>query len=341
MLSRKPYRSFCQQGDKTWIGAAMRSSLIAALACCSAFAQVSTPVPQASNPPLTPLRPSVQERLGYAANARLLIIHADDLGMAHSVNRATFEALEKGWITSSSILVPCPWFPEVVHFAQSHPNADLGIHLALNSEWIDYRWTPVSSREKVPSLLDPEGYMPLDETIVAKQASASEAALELKAQIDRALSSGIHVSHLDTHMTALVGSADLLRAYQAAGNKYGIPILVGDYRIPAGVTLSPRESLVQRVIGIEPGIAPNQWAAWYKNTLASVPPGVYELIVHLAYDDDEMRGITRDHPEWGAAWRQLDFDMVRSADFQNFLRTQGFILITWKQLAKALPADRQ
>jgi predicted glycoside hydrolase/deacetylase ChbG (UPF0249 family) len=282
----------------------------------------------------------VQERLGYPANARLLIIHADDLGMAHSVDRATFEALEKGWITSSSILVPCPWFPEVVHFAQAHPDADLGIHLALNSEWTDYRWGPVSSREKVPTLLDKDGYMPLDETIVARQANASEAALELQAQIDRALSSGIHISHLDTHMTALVGSPDLFRAYQSVGKKYRLPILVGDYKIPAGASLSPSESLVQRVIGIDPGIPPKDWVAWYKNTLAALPPGVYELIVHLAYDDDEMRGAARDHPDWGAAWRQLDLDMVKSADFQNFLHAQGFILITWRQLASALLSDR-
>src|SRR5262245_39768953 len=77
---------------------------------------------------------TVQERLGYPATARLLVIHADDLGMNHSVNRATFEALEKGWITSASILVPCPWFPEVARWAKDHPNADLGIHQALNSE---------------------------------------------------------------------------------------------------------------------------------------------------------------------------------------------------------------
>ncbi len=313
---------------------------VVALACCSAFAQVLNPPSQTSNPPLPPLHPSVQERLGYPANARLVIIHADDLGMAHSVNRATFEALEKGWITSSSILVPCPWFPEVVHFAQSHPEADLGIHLALNSEWIDYRWGPVSSKEKVPTLLDSEGYMPLDETIVAKQAKASEAALELQAQIDRALSSGIHISHLDTHMTALVGSPGLFGAYQSTGKKYRLPILVGDYKIPAGATLSPSESLVQRVIGINPGIAPKEWATWYKNTLAALPPGVYELIVHLGYDDDEMRGAARDHPDWGAAWRQLDFNMVKSADFQNFLQAHGFIRITWKQLAGALLSDR-
>lgn len=293
-------------------------------------------VAQNSTPPASPAKPTVQEQLGYPATARLLIIHSDDLGMSHSVNRATFEALEKGWITSSSILVPCPWFPEVAHFAQSHPDADLGIHLALNSEWTNYRWFPLSAKEKVPSLLDTEGYMPLEETTVGRQAKPAEASLELQAQIDRALAAGIHLSHLDTHMTALVQSPDLFHVYEQLGQKYHLPILVGDYRIPPGLVVSPQEMLVQRVIGIEPGVAPADWATWYKKTLDALQPGVYELIVHLAYDDDEMRGATGDHPDWGAAWRQHDFDMVKSADFQKFLHDQGFVLITWRQLAKAL-----
>jgi len=92
---------------------------------------------------------------------------------------------------------------------------------------------------------------------------------------------------------------------------------------------------VQRVLGIDPGIAPKDWADWYKKTLVALPPGVYEMIVHLGYDDDEMRGATWNHPDWGAAWRQSDFDMVRSPDFQKFLRDQGFIMVTWRDLAKA------
>ncbi len=105
---------------------------------------------------------TVQQRLGYPASARLLILHADDYGMDHSVNRATAEALERHWITSASILVPCPWFLEAANFAKAHPEADLGIHQALNSEWAEFRWGPVLSKDKVPSLLDAQGYFPLD-----------------------------------------------------------------------------------------------------------------------------------------------------------------------------------
>src|ERR1700682_2777417 len=157
---------------------------------------------------------TVQERLGYPASARLLVIHADDLGMNHSVNRATFEALGKRWITSASILVSCPWFPEVVKWAKEHPDADVGIHQALNSEWTTLRWGPVSPKDKVPSLLDPDGYLPLDTPDVGRNAKLPEVENELRAQIDRAQSAGIHLTHLDTHMGALFGSTDLYKVYQ-------------------------------------------------------------------------------------------------------------------------------
>jgi len=82
---------------------------------------------------------TVAERLGYPPNSRLLVIHADDFGMLHSVNKATIEALTNKWVTSASILVPCPWFPEVARVAHDHPDWDLGIHLALTSEWTPVR----------------------------------------------------------------------------------------------------------------------------------------------------------------------------------------------------------
>ena len=283
---------------------------------------------------------TVQERLGYPASARLLVIHADDLGMNNSVNRATFEALEKGWITSASILVPCPWFPEVARWAKRHPNADLGIHLALTSEWTDLRWGPISGAGRVPSLVDAHGYFPLDTPDVDQNAKMPDVEYELRAQIDRAKNAGIPVTHLDMHMAGMVSSGKLFGVYRKLRDKYKLPILLepsGTHGPPAGISVPADEITLQRVITMEPGVAPNNrdWLDWYKKRLAPLPPGVYQLIVHLAYDDEEMRGATWDHPDWGAAWRQRDLDMVKSAEFRQFLKEQGFVLVTWKDLAKA------
>ncbi len=285
---------------------------------------------------------TVQERLGYPASARLLIIHADDLGMNHSVNRATFEALEKGWITSASILVPCPWFPEVVRWAQQHPGADLGIHLALTSEWKDLRWGPVSSKDTVPNLLDSQGYLPLDTPEVGRNAKIPEAKTELRAQIDRARSLGIRPTHLDMHMAGMVSTPPLFEVYRQLRDEYQLPVLLefsGVHSAPAGSTVSAEEIPIRRVITMEPGVAANDWLDWYEKQLAALEPGVYQVIVHLAYDDDEMRGATWDHPDWGAAWRQRDLEMVRAPQFQKFLKDQRFVLIGWKDLAKLLPRN--
>jgi|HubBroStandDraft_6_1064221.scaffolds.fasta_scaffold169957_1 predicted glycoside hydrolase/deacetylase ChbG (UPF0249 family) len=289
----------------------------------------------AQGPPKT-----VQERLGYPASAKLLIIHADDFGGSHSINRATSEALEKGYITSASILVPCPWFMEAAEFAKAHPSADLGIHQALNSEWTEYRWGPVSSADQVPSLLDAQGYLPLDTPQVAKNAKPEEVERELRAQVDRAQKMGVHITHLDTHMAALFGTTDLYKIYLKMGHSYGLPILEEWEGVhgPLGVKPPVEEMLVQKVISIDPGVPAEKWAAWYEDQLKTLGPGVYQIIVHLAFDDDEMRGITKDHPDWGAAWRQHDFDMVKSAEFHQFLKDQGFTLVGWKDLAKALPS---
>ena len=281
---------------------------------------------------------TVQERLGYPATAKLLVIHADDFGGGHSINRATSEALEKGYITSASILVPCPWFPEALEFAKAHPDADLGIHQALNSEWVEYRWGPISSKDQVPSLLDADGYLPLDTPEVAKNAKPEEVERELRAQVDRAQKMGVHITHLDSHMAALFGSPDLYNVYLKMGHSYGVPILE-EWEGTHGPAVKPPpdEMLVQKVISIDPGVPAEKWTAWYEDQLKPLGPGVYQIIVHLAFDDEEMRGIAKDHPDWGAAWRQHDFDMVKSAEFHQFLKNQGFTLVGWKDLAKALP----
>lgn len=279
---------------------------------------------------------TLQERLGYPRDARLLIIHADDFGMSHSVNRATSEALTNRWITSASILVPCPWFPEVVAFARAHPDADLGIHMAVNSEWTPFRWGPVSGPGAVPSLLDKDGYLPLLEDMVVAQAKPAEVERELRAQVDKAKAAGIPLTHLDSHMATMFRSRAFFEVYRRMGATYKLPLLLERLGERGGEasfngTAQP-DAFVDRVLSISPGVSAADWENAYEKMLAPLPPGVYQLIVHLGYDDEEMRGATADHPDWGAAWRQQDLNLVKSESFRKFLADQKFVLVGWREL---------
>jgi hypothetical protein len=106
-------------------------------------------------------------------------------------------------------------------------------------------------------------------------------------------------------------------------------------KLPAGFDMNAVP--VDKVLQMTPGTPKEMWLAAYKKMLAPLPPGTYELIVHLAYDDDEIRAATFDHPDWGAQWRQNDLDTVRSSEFQKFLKDQHFILVTWGELGKTIP----
>src|SRR5689334_14110270 len=105
---------------------------------------------------------SLAEKLGFSRDAKLLIVHADDVGMTHSINAATIAALDTGLVNSASIMVPCPWFPEIADYAKSHPQVDFGLHLTLTSERVYYRWGPVASKDKLPTLVDENGYFHLN-----------------------------------------------------------------------------------------------------------------------------------------------------------------------------------
>jgi predicted glycoside hydrolase/deacetylase ChbG (UPF0249 family) len=309
--------------------------------CALALAFVAPMVAQEA-----PARPAktLAERLGYPANSRLLIIHADDFGMMHAVDTAIEEAFEKHWITSASILVPCPWFPEVAQWAKAHPEADLGIHLALNADWTSYRWPSIAPQSKVPSLLDADGYLPLTTEYVVAHAKMPEVEMETHAQVDKAKAAGVHITHVDTHMGTIVSTDDLIKVYLSTAQSYKVPAMLiqsrGDRATDlARFHLAPETIVLDNLIEIMPGVSKAEWLNAYKKMLQPLPPGTYQLVVHLAHNDAEMQGATFDHPDWGAEWRQNDFDLVRSAEFQQFLKDQGFILVSWKDLSKALPAN--
>ena len=277
---------------------------------------------------------TVAERLGYPANTKLLIIHADDLGVAHSENAASFDALDRGAVSSASAMVPTPWITEVAAYAKAHPNADLGLHLTLTSEWATYRWGSVAPADDVPSLLDPDGTFPRDEKTVAERAKLPEVERELRAQVERALALGIRPTHLDSHMGALFANPELIGTYAKVAREYGLPFLAlrGDPRAAPQPPLTPDDVLLDAVIIAGPEVRPEGWAAFYLKAVADLKPGLTEMIVHLGHDDSELQAVMVDHPDYGAAWRQRDYDVMTSPEFRKALKDNKVVVVTWRQL---------
>jgi len=282
---------------------------------------------------------SIAERLGYPANSKLLILHADDLAVAHSQDAASFAALDQGAVTSASIMIPCPWLTEVADYAKSHPNADLGLHLTLTSEWKTYRWGPVESKDKVPSLLDPSGYLWPETGPAVQHLKADEVELELRAQIERAIAFGIHPTHLDSHMGVLFARPDLFAVYVKLAHEYKLPYLafLGRNTPPALASLiSSKDPLVDAVVIANPSIQAANWQDFYGNAIKDLKPGLTEIIVHLAHDDAEFQAIAVDHLDYGSAWRQRDYDVMTSPEFKKLLEDNHVILVHWKDLQKLL-----
>ncbi len=277
---------------------------------------------------------SVAERLGYPAETKLLILHADDLGVAHSVNVASFDALDRGAISSASIMIPTPWVGEVAAYARAHPNADLGLHLTLTSEWETYRWGSVESKDKVKSLLDSAGTFPSETAPVTSKANSVEAERELRAQVERALALGIHPTHLDSHMGALFTSNDLIATYIKVAHHYRLPFLAMRGN-PPGVTtvpLSPNDVVLDNVIVASPDVPRDHWKEFYLNAIANLKPGLTEIIVHLGHDDAELQAVTVNHEPYGSAWRQRDYDVVTSPEFKKALEDNHVVLVRWRDL---------
>jgi predicted glycoside hydrolase/deacetylase ChbG (UPF0249 family) len=279
---------------------------------------------------------TVAERLGYPRDAKLLILHADDLGFTHSADAASFDALDKGVISSASIMVPTPWITEVAAYARAHPDADLGLHLTLTSEWDTYRWGSVESKDKVPSLLDPDGTFPNNDSVVAARAKIEEIELELRAQIQRAMALGIRPTHLDSHMFSLLATPALLATYVKIAHEYRLPFLAlrgnpfGAASMPLGANDIPLDALIQEF----EESTPEKWMEFYVNAIANLKPGLTEIIVHLGHDDAELQAVTVNQRPWGSAWRQRDYDVVNSPEFKKALQDNKIILIKWRDLQK-------
>ncbi len=291
----------------------------------------------------TPIIPgagqALQVRLGYPADAKLLILNADDLAVSHSEDDASFSALDGKLVSSATAMVPCPWFTEVAAYARAHPDADIGLHLTLTAEWQTFRWGPIAPRALVPSLVGPDGYFYPNSGEVAKHAKLDEVEIEIRAQIERAKAMGLTPSHLDAHMHVLYATPELFGVLQKVAREYKLPIRMArnetifQSKLPL---LAPGDPIPDAIFSPGADVPVTGWTDYYVNVIRNLQPGVTEIFVHLAHDDVETQAITVNHPDWGAAWRQRDLQAVSSPEFRKALEANHVIVIGWHDIKKIL-----
>jgi chitin disaccharide deacetylase len=280
---------------------------------------------------------TIQERLGYPKSTKLLIIHADDIGVSHSENVASIQAMEKGVVNSGSIMVPCPWFPEIAVYAKDHPGIDLGLHLTLTAEWKNYKWGPVLNDE-VKSLLTDKGFLTDGSVNLAQTAKIEEVEKELRAQIERSIQFGIDPTHFDSHMGILFQSPALLQTYIKLGREYKVPVLLANRggNIDIKQFINDKDVITDQVYIATPADYAKGSRNFYVNVFKSIQPGLNCILLHAAFDDAEMQAVTIDHPDYGAAWRQADFDFFTSEECRKLIKEQNIQLITWKEIRDKL-----
>ena len=281
---------------------------------------------------------SLGKRLGYGKHKRLLIVHADDLGIANAVNAAFVSGLATGLINSGSVIVPGRALAEIAAFARGHAEADIGLHLTLTSDSAAEPWAPAASPSEVPSLVDARGNL-LPRWKPETRVDPREVEIELRGQIEKAYAAGIRPTHLDSHRFRLhLSGPAIFEVYLRVAREYRLPVMVPRHwfsRVPyLQPSLTDQDVVLDRMVIIKGEVRPEQWAAFYRNSLESLPPGVSEFLIHPGYDNAELQEFFEHRLAWGAAWRQRDFDFFTSGEFRDLLSRLDIELITWREVAE-------
>ena len=283
------------------------------------------------------------DRLGWPPGKRVVIFHADDIGMCYEANLAAQRALTSGNYRSAAAMVPCPWFNEMAAWCVAHPEHDVGLHLTLTSEWRFYRWGPVAPREKVKGLLDPLGYLFRDVGSVARSATAEEVAAEIRAQLARARKLGMQPSHMDTHMGTVYARGDYTLAYLQTAMEEHIPAMV--------IEMTPRtiekfkkqgypitENTIKMLTrytlpklddfhSIGEGKTYTEKRQKLLEQLRLFPPGLHEIIYHPSIETEGLKNITN-------SWQQRVWENELLADpiVQRFIKENELIVTDWKEV---------
>ena len=281
------------------------------------------------------------EQLGYKPTDRLLIINNNDAGMCHSANLATIEGMEKGLITTSTIMAPCPWVSEIAEYAKDHPEKDFGVHLTHTSEWKYYRWGSVAPKDQVMGLIDEQGYLHRGIQAVYENATPEEALIEGRAQIQKLIEAGVPLTHIDSHMGTVQINLEYFKVYIQLAAEFNLPMRMASYqtmeRYGAGNGKMRDELkakgfvftdyyIYDEVSGGEYGKANTK--EFWTNMIKNLKPGITELFVHATVLTDESRSIT------GSAQKRAEEYQcfVLDPDIRQLLKDEGIILIGYRPL---------
>ncbi len=272
---------------------------------------------------------STNELLGYAADARLLIINADDFGMCHAINTAIFRSLKEGVVSSTSLMTPCPWASHAMRLLRENPDIAFGVHLTVISETSDYGWGPLTCRDNVPSLIDERGYFYSLERIpqFLAQVRLDELETEFRAQIETVLAAGLQPTHLDWHCLLDGGRADifdltfeLAREYGFAVRAYGAPASGKLHRM--GLPANDHDVLDSYNVDIA------NKSARYAEMLRQLPVGLSEWAVHPGIGNDELQTIE----PVGWQVRQTDLEFMMSENAREIITQEGITLLNYKPI---------
>jgi len=261
---------------------------------------------------------------------KTLLIRCDDMGMSHSVNMAIKELIESGLVFSTSVMFPCSWYQEAVDILKANPQITVGVHLTLNAEWKNYRWGPVSGRDKVPSLVDENGYfLPSREKFFANNPKTEEVEIELRAQIERAINSGLKISYLDYHMGTAVEKPEHRAIVEKLAKEYRLAIsrYFGEYDV---------ESMYSIDI--------DKKKDYLFNLIEKIEPGKINLLVcHIGKDYPELQAMI-DMNSFGlpemSKHRNAELNALISAQQQNIFEKNNIRLINYSGLINENGLDK-
>ena len=273
--------------------------------------------------------PQTNQLLGYPADARLLIINADDFGMCHSVNAAIISTLGAGIVHSTSLMAPCPWALQAMDFLRLHPAIPFGIHLTAIWDADSYTWGPLTCREKVPQLIDPAGRFHSMQSFPAQldQAGLDALELEFRAQIEAVLGAGLKPAHLDWHSLRLDARMDIYDLMLRLAKEYGLALRVTGSQMRHTVhrlDLPCNDHDLLDSFSLDPPTKP----ARYAQLLHELPPGLSEWAVHPGLDTPELLAL---EPA-GNHVRQTDFDFLTSQQARDIIRQESIALIDYRSL---------